>query len=65
MIISKLEMMDFSETESLPETQRNEDGFGSTGVQTPIPTEVTHGGINKEAFEKFKQEQLRKMKKMS
>ena len=51
MVICKVEMMDCTEVEELPETKRGEDGLGSTGIK--------HGNIDLDAFEKFKQEKMK------
>ncbi|MCL1842444.1 MAG: dUTP diphosphatase [Defluviitaleaceae bacterium] len=49
MIFAKVEMMDFVISEKLPETERGEGGYGSTGI-----TGGSTGGIDRAAFEEFK-----------
>jgi dUTP pyrophosphatase len=58
MIISKVEMMEITETDSLPETERGESGYGSTGVDA-----VMHGGIDRNAFEEFKKKKMKEYSK--
>lgn len=48
MVFSKIEMLDFNEMDKLPETQRGEGGYGSTGMGN------AHGGMDLAAFEEFK-----------
>ena len=64
MIINKFEMLEFFETDELPETNRNENGFGSTGVsaETTNAVPITHGGIDANAFEEFKRKREEEMK---
>lgn len=62
MIISKVEHMEFHETDILPDTERGEGGYGSTGVTaaSEFAQKSVHGGIDPGAFEEFKKRRFEK-----
>lgn len=69
LVFAKVEMFNFEEVEKLPETARGEGGYGSTGVSETPPEEISaigisHGGIDRAAFEEFRRKKLEENNKM-
>jgi dUTP pyrophosphatase len=66
MVISKVETPELFEVDSiaekLPDTKRDDGGFGSTGVSEN--TNVLRGGIDAAAFEEFKRKKAEEQKKI-